>query len=195
VAALGGHALCSFDDPAGWLAETWERLRPTREQNWRVIASGGTQNNAAELLTLWGFAAHELVPAVAKRKALWTSLEKSVRDSWQTDALGYAPVWSKALVRLFSSFEADKGECVPVERQLGQALFPYISADHDFLTLVISLTERGWPIALIRDAVATVGFDLKTLARQFLEMKELVFQLPRTNRDEIERFRKLANEL
>jgi len=194
VAELGGRALCVLDDPGAWFEATWEKLRPIREQNWRMGQSRGKRNSAGELLVLWGFAAYEFLPNAA-RPRLWTSLEKAVRDAWQTDSFIYAPAWIKALMRLFSYFPPDKnGEIPPVE-QMAQALLPYITADYRFLTLVTSIVERGWPVDVIRDAVELAGFDLRRLVQQFLAMKELVFRLRQSNPDEIERFRSLAKAL
>jgi len=139
---------------------------------------------------LWGFAAHGFLPP-AERSALWASLEKSLRDAWQTDALVYPTVWSNALVRLFGIFEVQKGDGT-TEEQMASVLFPYAAANYGFVHLVDSLTVHGWPIEVIRDAVAIAGFDLGRLVGQFLAMKELVFALPQANRDEIGRFRKLA---
>lgn len=192
VAAIGGRASCMLPDPVAWFAETWQKLRPIREKNWRIVVGGGKHNSVAELLMLWGFAAHGFLPA-AERSGLWASLEKSLRDAWQTDALVYPTVWSNALVRLFGIFEVQKGDgSGTTEEQMANVLLPYAAASYGFVHLVDSLTLHGWPIEVIRDAVAIAGFDLGRLVRQFLATKELVIALPQANRDEIGRFRTLA---
>ena len=194
VAALGGRALCVLDDPGAWFEATWEKLRPVRERNWHAGHGGGKRNNSGELLALWGFAAYEFLSDAA-RPRFWISLEKAVRDAWQTDSFIYAPAWIKALLRLFSYFSPDKNSEKPPVEQMAQALLPYIAADYRFLTLVTSLVERGWPVDVIRDAVELAGFDLKRLVQQFLDMKELVFRLRQSNPDEIQRFRSFAKAL
>ena len=192
VAAIGGCAISRFHGPADWVAATWRKLRPVREQNWRVGVGGERRNNMGALLVLWGFAAHRFLP-LAERKALWISLEKTIRDAWQTDVLGYAPVWSRALVRLFSMYESDNSNRgASAEQQLAQTLLPYIAADNGFLILVCSLMDQGWPFEVIREAVAIAGFDLGRLVNEFLDMKRLVLELPQANTDEIRRIRKLA---
>jgi len=49
VGVIGGRAICTFHDPAGGFAAMWEKLRPIREQNWRVGVGGGKHNNMATL--------------------------------------------------------------------------------------------------------------------------------------------------
>jgi len=126
VAAIGGRAICTLRDPVAWFTETWQKLRPIREKNWRTGVGAGKHNSVAELLMLWGFAAHGFLPP-AERSALWASLEKSLRDAWQTDALVYPTVWSNALVRLFGIFEVQKGDGT-TEEQMASVLFPYAAA-------------------------------------------------------------------
>jgi hypothetical protein len=58
-----------------------------------------------------------------------------------------------------------------------------------------SLVDQGWPIDVVRNAVGVAGFDLKRIVQQFLDMKESVFQLPQSNRQEIDKFRALAKAL
>jgi hypothetical protein len=195
VALIGGHAVAALDDPGGWFEATWEKLRPIRERNWNGGEGGRKKNSTAELLVLWGLAAHELLRNNA-RPGLWMSVEKAVRDARQTDAFGYAPMWTNALLRLFSSFPGDKGsESRQIEREMSKALLPYIAADHAFLVLTTSLVDQGWPIDVVRSAVGVAGFDLKRIVQQFLDMKESVFQLPQSNRQEIDKFRALAKAL
>jgi hypothetical protein len=192
VAAIGGSAICTLRDPVAWFTEIWQKLRPIREKNWRTGVGAGKHNSVAELLMLWGFAAHGFLPP-AESSAFWASLEKSLRDAWQTDALVYPTVWSNALVRLFGIFEVQKGDRGgTTEQQMAELLFPYAAANYGFVRLVDSLTLQGWPIEVIRCAQAIAGFDLGRLVGQFLAMKKLVFALPQANRDEIGRFRRLA---
>jgi HNH endonuclease len=146
-------------------------------------------------LALWGLTALESQPP-NQRKFLWMSVEAAIRDAWQTDTFVYAPNWSKALFRLFKLFEPDAGDVgATTEKQLSHALMPYIAAESGFLDLIVDLRDHGWSIDLIRDAVALAGFDLRTLATQFLDMKERVFNLPQANRDRIAKFHKLAEDL
>jgi hypothetical protein len=194
VAAIGGKAICALEDPAGWFNATWQRLRPIRERNWRLGIRNEGRNIAGELCTLWGLAALESLPP-DQRKTLWTSVETATREAWQTDTFVYAPNSSKALFRLFKLFEPDTGVGATIEKQLSDALMPYIAAESGFLDLIVDLRDHGWSIDLIRDAVALAGFDLRSLATQFLDMKERVFNLPQANRDRIAKFRKLAEDL
>jgi hypothetical protein len=194
VAALGGRAVCVLDDPGGWFEAAWDKLRPIREQNWRMGQGSGKRHSSGELLALWGFAAYEFLPE-DPRPRLWASLEKAVRDAWQTDSFIYAPAWTKALLRLFSYFPADKSGGKPPAEQMAQALLPYIAADYRFLALATSLVEHGWPVDGLREAVELTGFDLKRLVQQFLAMKELVLRLRQSNPEEIGRFRALARAL
>ena len=195
VATLGGHAVSSFEDPSSWFKATWEKLRPTREQNWRVGEGGKKHNSTSELLAFWGLAAYEFLPG-ASRPRLWTSLEKAVRDASQTKSFGYASFWTKALVRLFSHFPPDEAqESGRIEQRMTRALLPYIAADYRFLALLTSLVEQGCAVDVIRDAVTAAGFDLKCLVHQFLAMKERVFGLRQANLEEIGRFRALAKAL
>jgi hypothetical protein len=195
VALVGGHAVAALNNPGDWFEATWEKLRPIRERNWNGGKSGGKQNSTAELLVLWGLAAHEFLRNNSG-PGLWVNVEKAVRDARQTDAFGYAPMWTNALPRLFSSFPGDKGsESGQVEREMSKALLPYIAADYAFLVLITSLVDQGWSADTIRSAVEIAGFDLKRIVRQFLDMKEFVYRLPQSNRQEIEKFRALAKAL
>jgi hypothetical protein len=196
VAMIGGQAISTFPDPAVWFADIWQKLRPIRERNWRVGLRGGERNIAGELCALWGLAALESQSST-HRKKLWANIENAARDAWQTDSFGYAPNWSTALLRLFQLFAPDTGEgCATREQQLSRVLCPYIGANYGFMSLVIDLTEHGWSIAEIRNAVAMAGFDLRNLVTEFLDMKERAFSLPQAKNDlRIAKFRKLAEAL
>ena len=99
VAALGGRAICSLDDFTGWFDAAWDRLRPVREQNWRMGGASGERHSSG-FWRVWGLAAYDFLPE-DMRPRLWTSLEKAVRDALQTDAFLYAPAW-KVLYYAFS---------------------------------------------------------------------------------------------
>jgi hypothetical protein len=195
VATIGGKAICTFEDPAVWFKSIWPKLRPIREQNWRVGIRRAKPNVNGELCALWGLAALRSLPS-DQRTTLWRSVELAIRDAWQTDIYGYAPNWSQALYRLFKLFDADAGEgSETTKKQLSQALLPYAAADSGFLDLIVDLRDNKWSTDLVRDAVAMAGFDLRALTTQFLDMKERVFKLPQANRDRIAKYRKLAEDL
>jgi hypothetical protein len=68
-----------------------------------------------------------------------------------------------------SIFEVQKGDgSLTTEEQMANVLFPYAAATYGFVHLVDSLRVHGWPIEVIRDAVAIAGFYLGDLVRQFL---------------------------
>jgi hypothetical protein len=195
VATIGGEAICTLEDAAVWFKAIWERLRPIREQNWRMGIRRPERNTAGELCTLWGLAALESSPP-DQRRILWTSVEIAIRDAWQTDIYTHAPNWSKAFFRLFKLFDANAGhDSESTEKQLSQALLPYITADSRFLDMIVDLRDNKWSTDLVRDAVAMAGFDLRTLTTEFLDMNERVFKLPQANRDRVERYRRLAEDL
>jgi hypothetical protein len=195
VAAIGGKAICTLESPSAWFGATWQRLRPIRERNWRTGAKGGQRNTTGELCALWGVNALESLPS-DQRKLLWPSIEIATRDAWQTDVFVYAPNWFKVLFRLFKQFESEAGEGLgKPEYQLSRALLPYIGADGGFIDLIVDLRDQGWSIDLMRDAITMAGFDLRTIATQFLEMKERVFRLPQADQNRIAKYRKLADDL
>ena len=196
VAMIGGQAISTFQNPAGWFAGIWQKLRRTRERNWRVGDSSRERNTTGELCALWGLAALKSQGST-QRQILWASVEKAVRDAWQTDTYAYAPNWSTVLLRLFKTFEPSSGEGVATaEQQLSQALLPYIAADLGFLSLILELNEGGWSLDALRSAVALAGFDLRALVTELLDMKERVFKLPQAKNDRrIPRIRKLAEAL
>jgi hypothetical protein len=178
VAAIGGKAICTLDDPPAWFVRIWQRLRPIRERNWRAGTRGDERNSTGELCGLWGVAALEFLPS-SHRSALWASVEIAIRDAWQTDSYIYAPNWSKLLFRLLKSFEPQTGAGLGTrESQLSRVLLPYIEADLAFLDAIIDLRDQGWSIDLMRDAVSMAGFDLGDLVTELLAMKERVFKLP-----------------
>ncbi len=195
-AAIGGCAIAAFPDPAAWVTRMWQKLRPIRERNWRTGARDGKHNGRGELLVVWGVAAYGLL-APEQQKAMWTCLEKCVRDAWQTDTFGYAPVWSRALLLLFDKFQVSSSESSEsTAEQLADALLPYIASDYGFLIVVLSLVDRKrWSLETIQEAVASAGFDLARLVIQYLEMKELVHSLPQANKQEIGSLRELAATL
>ena len=196
VAMIGGQAISTFQNPAAWFAGIWQKLRRTRERNWRVGDRSRERNTTGELCALWGLAALES-QASPQRQILWASVEKAVRDAWQTDTYAYAPNWSTALLRLFKFFEPNTGDGVATaEQQLSRALLPYIAADLGFVSLILELNEGGWSLDALRSAVALAGFDLKTLVTELLDMKERVFKLPQAKNDgRIPKIRKLAEAL
>jgi hypothetical protein len=195
VAAIGGKAICTLESPSAWFAATWQRLRPIRERNWRAGTKGDQRNSTGELCALWGVDALESLPS-SQRKALWASVEIATRDARQTDIYVYAPNWFKVLFRLFKLFEPEAGEEFgKPEHQLSRAFLPYIDADAGFLDLIVDLRDQGWSIDLMRDAVAMAGFDLRTIATQFLDMKERVFKFPQADQNRIAKYRKLADDL
>jgi hypothetical protein len=195
VAAIGGKAICTLEEPHTWFARIWQRLRPIRERNWRLGTRGGERNSTGELCGLWGVAALEFLPS-SQRSALWAGVEITIRDAWQTDSYTYAPNWSKLLFRLLKMFEpqTDAGFGTP-ESQLSNVLLPYIEADLAFLDVVIDLWDQGWSIDLMRDAVSMAGFELGALVTELLAMKERVFKLPHAPLDRIAKFRRLADDL
>jgi hypothetical protein len=192
IGYIGGQAICTFEDPPGWLAAIWQRLRPVRERNWRAGPRADMRNISGELCALWSIVALEHLPP-NRRKEFWASIELAIRDGWQTDTYGYAPNWSKALFRLFKMFEAvtDEGS-LPKEQQLSRALLPYIEPVHGFVDLVIDLRDHGWSIEFMREAVAFAGFNLGTLITQFVSMKERMFKFPQANKERIAKYRELA---
>lgn len=195
VAAIGGKAICTFEDPVVWFSTMWQKLRPIRERNWRTGIMRRERNIAGELCTLWGLEALETLPA-AQRRMLWRCVELAIRDAWQTDLYAYAPNWPKALFRLFKAFDPDVDEGSETEeKQLSQALLPYIAADSGFLDLIVDLRDNGWSIVLLRDATAIAGFNLRTIVTQFLDIKERVFKLPQANRERVAKYRQLADDL
>jgi hypothetical protein len=194
VAAIGGHAVGALEEPAAWFKAVWQRLRPIRERNWQRGPANRQRNISGELCVLWGLVALEALPP-DRRTHLWESVEIAIRDAWQTDTFGYAPNWSKALLRLFKLFETEDRGGRPAMELLSQALLPYIGADSGFLGLIVDLRDHGWSLDLLRDAVAMAGFDLKILAKQFLDMKERVFKMPQANRERTTKFRQLAEDL
>lgn len=195
LTSIGGRAISALPDPIAWFANTWADLRPVRERNWRSGTSGGKQNSMGELLVVWGLSARGQLVAT-EQKAIWKTLERSIRDAWQTDTFGYAPIWSQALILLFDTFDLDKDDSgAPAVQQLADALLPYIAASHGFLLLVISLTHKKWSLETMRDAVTRAGFDLARLVQNYLQMKELVFGLPQADKQEIGGFRELAKSL
>jgi hypothetical protein len=195
VAAIGGKAICTLQDPPVWFARTWQQLRPIRERNWRAGTRGDERNSTGELCGLWGVAALEFLPS-SQRSALRDSVEITIRDAWQTDRYIYAPNWAKLLFRLLRSFEPQPGAGLGTpESQLSRMLLPYIEADLAFLDVIIDLRDQGWSIDLMRDAVSMAGFDLGALVTEFLDMKERVFKLPHAPLDRIAKFRRLADDL
>ncbi len=195
VAAIGGKAICTLDDPPAWFARIWQRLRPIRERNWRAGTGGNERNSTGELCGLWGVAALEFLPS-SQRSALWASVEIAIRDAWQTDSYIHAPNWSKLLFRLLKSFEPQTGAGLETpESQLSRVLLPYIDADLAFLDVIIDLKDQGWSIHLMRDAVSMAGFDLGELVTELLAMEERVLKLPHAPPDRIAKFRRLADDL
>ena len=195
VAAIGGKAICTLEDPPAWFARMWQRLRPIRERNWRGGTRGDERNSTGELYGLWGVAALEFLSS-SQRSALWASVEITIRDAWQTDSYIYAPNWSKLLFRLLRSYEPQTGLGLGTpESQLSRVLLPYIEADLAFLDVIIDLRDQGWSIDLMRDAVLMAGFDLGGLVAELLAMKERVFKLPHAPLDRIAKFRRLADDL
>jgi hypothetical protein len=194
VGDLGGHALVDLDDPADWLDKTWAKLRPIRELNWRRDGSRLGRNSIGAILCLWGFSAFDLTTEVEHRKKIWVSLEKQVRDASQTDAFGHSPEWTNALIRLFRCLPIDEDGST-ADRRMTQALLPYTNADSRFIQLVLALTSHNHSLIEFQKKVKSSGFDLAILIDQFLEMKDWVFSLPQTNKQFVEKLRRLSTTL
>lgn len=138
------------------------RFRPVRERTWRKRI-GGERQNVDEICVLCGLGALEVLSENA-REELWQAVEESIRDGLQTDDLPQPnSFWARALVRVFRYFPRNEAESPEMQtKRLSTAILPYVKSDAAFLSLIVSLSQIGWPLAALHSAVREAGIQLNS---------------------------------
>ena len=159
VRRVGGEAVVATAAPARWFSSIWDKIRPVRERTWRKRI-GGERQNVDEICVLCGLGALEVLSENA-REELWQAVEESIRDGLQTDDLPQPnSFWARALVRVFRYFPRNEAESPEMQtKRLSTAILPYVKSDAAFLSLIVSLSQIGWPLAALHSAVREAGFN------------------------------------